>query len=816
MSEDKLEKALEAMRNESVPAGELARARDSVLQKLTPPAKTLCEQFQGQLNDYLESRLPDSRRMLMEDHLGRCPHCRGKLAEFKGEKTVVEMPLRRPLRVRRWASWAVAAAVLCAVLYLGGGVVGTAVVRGPRATVASVEGNFYLVSEGALAPGAGIGENQTVRTGPDSRAVLRLADGSLVEINEHTELAIHAAWSGKSIRLHSGDVIVQAAKQGRLGGLRVETRDSVASVKGTVFAVSVGLAGSRVAVIEGSVAVNQSGTESLLTPGRQSASNPALIGSIRETVAWSGNADEYFSILASLYEIEQKLAAFPAEPMRTQSALIDLLPPGAVVYGAIPNISGTLARTADLINQQSAENPDFGSWWNSPNGQTLNQLLGRIYVVTHLLGSEVIFGLSDNSPEMIPFVLAEIQPGKQGELAFALDVAAGDHLSDMPIHLTDSLIMASSSEKNLAWLNANMGGKEQTPFIDAIRARYENGAGWLLALDIEAMNTIEPLRDADSSAGMFHKNPDGRKEGLAAVKHLFIEQRSPHGVNENGLTLTFNGPRRGLASFLAGSGSVGAAEYLSSDVLAAGFISTREPRQMLDEMTALFDKTNSLFAGNGGSERPAKGIQFAADFASALGTESAFGIEGISISGPVWVAAALVNNPTAFDASIYRLVDTANAEAARNGHDPCLSLFQEAVLDGRAWYTLKSSQSPFSITWTYDRGYIVAASDRGAAMRALAAKNGGGALIWSSEFQQQMAASAGINPSAFIWVNTRGMLSGLAGFSANPMLGRLLAQRDPVLAVFTATPERIHAASRAEVSGLIMDIMLMQGIGRNF
>ena len=68
MSEDRLERALEAMRNESVPDAELSLARGRVFEKLTPPTPTYetpCARFQVQLNDYLESRLSDSRRMLM-------------------------------------------------------------------------------------------------------------------------------------------------------------------------------------------------------------------------------------------------------------------------------------------------------------------------------------------------------------------------------------------------------------------------------------------------------------------------------------------------------------------------------------------------------------------------------------------------------------------------------------------------------------------------------------------------------------------------------------------------------------------------------
>ena len=150
---------------------------------------------------------------------------------------------------------------------------------GPRATVVSADGGLYRLAAGALEAGAAIGERESVRTGPGAHAVLRLADGSMVDVNERTELFVTAAWSGQAIHLQRGDIIVKAAKQ-RRGRLRVLTRDSIASVKGTVFAVSAGMGGSVVSVVEGSVAVNQPGREVVLSPGQQAASIPALASSV--------------------------------------------------------------------------------------------------------------------------------------------------------------------------------------------------------------------------------------------------------------------------------------------------------------------------------------------------------------------------------------------------------------------------------------------------------------------------------------------------------------------------------------------------------
>src|SRR5262249_21590644 len=150
-----------------------------------------------------------------------------------------------------------------------------------------------------------------------------------------------AAWSGQTIHLQRGDVIVQAAKQ-RRGHLRVLTRDSIASVKGTVFGVSAGIGGSVVSVGGGSVQGNRPGRGFLLSPGQQAASNPALATSVADAVSWSPDAQEYLQILASFAKIGDRMTQV-SSPLRTSSALLSYLPAGAFVYGAVPNPGGNIS-----------------------------------------------------------------------------------------------------------------------------------------------------------------------------------------------------------------------------------------------------------------------------------------------------------------------------------------------------------------------------------------------------------------------------------------------------------------------------------------
>ena len=100
MSQDRLDRALDEMRREAVDAGTLDAARARVWDKVTnaavaaSAAMAQCAEFRTDFRAYLSGTLTGSRRVLMEDHLSRCPACRASMAEMKGERRVIAMPQR--------------------------------------------------------------------------------------------------------------------------------------------------------------------------------------------------------------------------------------------------------------------------------------------------------------------------------------------------------------------------------------------------------------------------------------------------------------------------------------------------------------------------------------------------------------------------------------------------------------------------------------------------------------------------------------------------------------------------------------------------
>ena len=117
MSEDRLDSALEGMKQETVDVATLDAVRGRVWKTLTGAAVDGCAEFRPDFPAYVSGTLTGGRRVLLEDHVSRCTACRTVLAEMKGERRVIAMPQRSSSRtVRRWGTLAAAAALVFSVL----------------------------------------------------------------------------------------------------------------------------------------------------------------------------------------------------------------------------------------------------------------------------------------------------------------------------------------------------------------------------------------------------------------------------------------------------------------------------------------------------------------------------------------------------------------------------------------------------------------------------------------------------------------------------------------------------------------------------
>ena len=186
----------------------------------------------------------------------------------------------RPVQRWRWLAVATIAAAIAIAI-----VVPVKMAQRAPAVLEDVAGSRKIPFGEVLRSSGGPGET------------LVLADGSRVEMRAKSELSLERADDGVRIQLHSGGIIVNAAKQ-RNGHLYVQTKDVMVSVVGTVFLVNAEEEGSRVAVIEGEVHVQQGVTETKLRPGEQVTSNPRMESiPVKDEVAWSREAVAHVALL---------------------------------------------------------------------------------------------------------------------------------------------------------------------------------------------------------------------------------------------------------------------------------------------------------------------------------------------------------------------------------------------------------------------------------------------------------------------------------------------------------------------------------------
>lgn len=791
MTDERFDEILYEMRDESVSPEQSAAARDRVWQKIAALPMIACAGFREEFGAYVSGRLSESRRLLVDDHLSRCTDCRRVLAELRdGSKSkVTPMPVRRS-KMPAWTKWAVAAGIAGIAIYAGRDVIDRAMAPGgARATVVSVAGELYTLPQNSLTPGATLADGDVVRTTAGSRAILQLADGSRVEMNQRTELFIRAAWSGETIWLDRGDVIVEAAKQ-RRGSLRVVTRDSIASVKGTVFGVSSGSAGSLVAVVEGSVAVQQGGLNQTLKPGQTAVSNEALRPvQVHDSVAWSKEAAKYSAILAEVSNIEKQVAnAIP--PPRTQADLLRFLPAGVEVYIAIPNLDGAIRQALYQFDQRARSNSLLGEWWNSEHGQQVRQTMDRLQAVTPLLGDEVVYVISNVAGKDQSLLLSRIQNGRESALRAAMDRLTIEDGEKIPYKINQDLLMVGGGDLSSA--AARLGTGASSPFAAEIARRYQNGVGLLAAIDVGAI-------------GPDNKRTETRMIGLSNMRYLFLEQRSGTQGEANDATLSFNGARTGLASWLAPAGSVGSAEYVSPDAVVVFSASTKDPRQAFDELIGLIHGDLSELR----RFESETGVNLQTDLAGTLGTDFTVAVERPTIPIPGWVVAYEVVRPGVLDDTIRRLTDAFNRHSAQK------VVFAQESLNGRTWNSLKSEAAAgLTLHWTYDRGYLVASTDRALAANAIAIRDSGASLMRSASFQSHFPSSSGLHHSGFIWVNTTGAIADAAAVLPieNPAIKSLLGSREPLLIVLDGEMERIHASSRNRLTSMLLDLVAVHAV----
>jgi hypothetical protein len=857
-----------------------------------------CADFQSLIPAYLDKKLSTARTLLLEDHTNECIPCRRALkaqragatsgtatvgARQTAQRAAAATP---PARPSRWSNRTIARWSIAAGLVICFGVAGLFLYervdlsgRTLAATLENANGAVYVVSDAQesrqLVPGEQLQKGERVRTAKDSTAVLRLADGSTVEMRERSEFSVTENMRGVTVRLDRGDVIVEAAKQHN-GRLYVQTPDSLVSVKGTIFAVESGTKGSRVSVVEGEVKVNHSGKDETLLPGDQTTTSRSLERTtVGQNVAWSRNAARYADLVAELAKLKREVdQRVPRPGVRYSSKFVDLLPANTVFYAALPNITESLAESERIMQERISQNPALAEWWKDNRGEgglgINEQTLARVREFGSQLGDEIVVS-AEMDPKGEPngvLVLGEVKDATSfrtyldGQLAnFAKETkdAPNVRIIDDPLTATvantpvstktatpntegaktaavkselfvwihDGIFAASPQIERLRGLATTL----KTPgvnlfagsaFHQRINDIYRDGAGLIVAADLEKI--VAQTVNKDTEPGAERRREGLSRLGVMNLRHFVVEQKEAGGKTLSRAALTFNESNRGIASWLAAPGSMGALEFISPNANVATAFVVKDPALLVDDLLGFLETVDPDLRRSLSDIEKSQGIDIRNDFAAPLGGEFAFAIDGPIFPTPSWKVVLEVYDQAKLQSTFERALEKLNQFAIIHGKG---KLILERTTSGdRTFYSIKSADAGLEVFYTYANGYLVAAPSRALLEQSLTNRDAGNTLVRSSRFTSALPQDGNPNFSAIFYHDLAPLIGPLAERMKSAggelteeqrqTLGSIDANAPPTLAYAYAEGDRITLAANTEGGAFGLSPASLIGLPNSF
>jgi hypothetical protein len=277
------------------------------------------------------------------------------------------------------------------------------------------------------------------------------------------------------------------------------------------------------------------------------------------------------------------------------------------------------------------------------------------------------------------------------------------------------------------------------------------------------------------------------------------------------VSVAFDGPRAGIAAWLASPAPMGTLDYVSPEAtLAAAFV-VPNGADIVDQLKIISPKELA----------PVREA-----LAASLGGEFALAVDGPIMPVPSWKVVAEVYDPAAAQAAIRQAVAkyaADNTQYQEPSNQKPLTATQETV-DGRTYYSLAVPDGGplLEFHYTFAGGYLIAGPTRAIVAHALQIKTTGLSILRSSKVAAMMPRDHYANFSAVVYQNIgpaiapfASLLGGLMpqhpGQRPGQLPGQFPGQRQPslenlggmkpTLMAAYAEPDRLTVAANADLIG---------------
>lgn len=502
---------------------------------------------------------------------------------------------------------------------------------------------------------------------------------------------------------------------------------------------------------------------------------------------------ELMKELGQLIEKMQKGVVYPSA--RTESQILSHLPESTLFYMSVPNYGEAVHRAMEIFKQGLNDSPHLRAFLEKNKLDSMQQVLENVaekfYLFSQYIGDEVVITGQMRGKKLSVFLLADVKKPGLARFFDGLDLQrltgsdvhiydleefAGNTANTAPTSKAPTLLVrpdfmiAGSDPAAVRDFNTqiDLHGRSFTSQAlgQKLARSYREGTSTLIGVDLHQVIGLMPEHEAQTRLML-------EKAGLTDVRYLVADSTLSGNAWKNQGEIVFNGPRRGVASWIAAPRPMHSLEFVPANTAMVSSVILKNPALIFDDLRQIFGESAMTSVTQMETQMR---INLQHDLLGKLTGEIAFSSPGMFPMAPVAspTKTALAPEATPQPGPFAFILGVSDAEGLQQTLTQLLAgaPFQTAERQeaGVTFHTLTipgGAGSAMEIDYFFLDGYLVIGSDPAIAEEALRAHRNGSSLANSAKLRDALGGQS-LNASAFGYQNAGQMLA--------PMLSQLPPQ----------------------------------------
>jgi len=409
-------------------------------------------------------------------------------------------------------------------------------------------------------------------------------------------------------------------------------------------------------------------------------------------------------------------------------------------------------------------------WWQhgemAKNGSQLEDAIEKFSALSEYLGDEIVVSGETAPSHSTLFIVAPIRkPGLRDFLLKMLkdfpqgsksdvrildvqqlaNARIGPKANGLVILVRPDFVIAGTDTEAVSKINDFLETKRaelgSTPFGQRIEKSYAGGTTSMAAADLHKILTQLP-----STNPATQKTLD--KSGISDVKYFVWDHKRVAGQSLSQTELSFLGPRRGIASWLASPAPFDSLDFISPKSAFVLALQLKNLGDIFDDIKDLSASSNSPAFAMLTPMEQAMHISFKDDVFGQLQGEVALELQNFELQQmdgpqPVWSVVLRVVDSDRLQKALDRLIRTMPLQPQQFDQDGVH--YQSLVVPSRP--------KPKTIVYAFADGYLIVASSRETIANAIRVRKSGDSLAKSSALASSVPLGYSPESSLLLYQN---------------------------------------------------------------